>query len=50
VKDGATIASVPVVGPTFEHHFDSTGAGRYRLQLQRGSVVVALTSPIWLEP
>ncbi len=48
VRDGEPIASfaVPVGDSTFD--FRGTGPARYRLQLQRGEVIVALTSPIYL--
>jgi hypothetical protein len=47
--DGEEIDAVPVEPPGIEHRFRIVGAGRYRLQLQRGAVIVALTSPIYLE-
>lgn len=50
VKDGVTVRSVPVTSPAFTLEFSSTGPGRYRLQLQRGAVVVAVGTPIWLLP
>lgn len=50
LKDGVVIQTVPVVGKRLSLRFDSSGPGRYRLQLQRGAVIVALTSPIYLEP
>jgi hypothetical protein len=50
VRDGVTIRSAAVTSDAFTLHFPSTGAGRYRLQLQRGNVVVAVSTPIWLEP
>ena len=49
LKDGEEIAALPVRPPGLEQRFRAQGAGRYRLQLQRGAVVVALTSPIYLE-
>ena len=48
VKDGATIRTVPVTSGDFTLSFPSTGGGRYRLQLQRGSAVSAVSSPIYL--
>jgi hypothetical protein len=47
--DGEEIASFPVEAPGTDLRFHIQGEGRYRLQLQRGDVIVALTSPIWLE-
>ncbi|MEW6268930.1 MAG: CehA/McbA family metallohydrolase [Thermodesulfobacteriota bacterium] len=50
LRDGEVIESFPVDGPEATFALRVAGAARYRLQLQRGDVVVALTSPIWLEP
>jgi hypothetical protein len=47
--DGEEIASFPVEAPGTDLRFYVQGEGRYRLQLQRGAVIVALTSPIYLE-
>lgn len=49
LRDGEEIAALPVRPPGLEQQFRVQGTGRYRLQLQRGAVVVALTSPIYLE-
>jgi len=49
VKDGLPIRTVPVTGDGFTTTFSSTGPGRYRLQLQRGSAIEAVTSPIYME-
>jgi hypothetical protein len=48
VKDGEVIESVEIGGSEVEHRFTAVEPGRYRLQLQRGAVIVALTSPIYL--
>jgi hypothetical protein len=50
VRDGVTIRSEVVTSSQFTLRFPSTGPGRYRLQLQRGNVVVAVSTPIWLAP
>jgi hypothetical protein len=50
VKDGQTILTVPVTSNDFTFSFPSVGAGRYRLQLQRGSAIDALCTPIFLKP
>jgi hypothetical protein len=51
VKDGsAPVLSVPVPDDDFEVSFPSVGTGRYRLQLQRGQTIEAVSSPIYLEP
>jgi hypothetical protein len=50
LKDGEPLLSVPVTGDDFSFDFPETGAGRYRLQLQRESAIEAVSSPIWVEP
>jgi hypothetical protein len=50
VKDGSPIQTVPVDGEDFRHRFDASSPGRYRLQLQRGSTIESVSTPIWLEP
>ena len=49
LRDGEVVqeASVTTTDQTFR--FSATSPARYRLQLMRGEVIVALTSPIWLE-
>jgi hypothetical protein len=49
-QDGEPIATVPVSSDDFTHTFTATEPGHYRLQLQRGSTIEALTNPITLEP
>ncbi len=49
VKDGKPFRTVPVTGDDFTYRFRSAGAGRYRLQLQRGTTIEALSSPIYVE-
>jgi hypothetical protein len=49
VEDGIVVDSVPVRGSEFEHRFRGTAPHRYRLQLERGDLVVGVTSPIYLE-
>ncbi len=49
VKDGEPIVGVPVTSGDFVLPFESTGPGRYRLQLQRSTRIEALSSPIYLE-
>jgi hypothetical protein len=49
-KDREPIHVVPVTGSDFKFRFGSQGPGRYRIQVQRGSAIEGLTSPIWLEP
>ena len=48
LKDGARIAEVPVTSDDFRYRFRSTGRGGYRIQLERGAAVEALTNPITL--
>jgi len=48
-KDGTqAVGPVPVTSGDFTFPFPSLGPGRYRLQLQRGTAIDALTSPIYL--
>ncbi len=48
MRDGAEIASRSVPNGDFTYEFDGDGAGDYRLQLQRGTAIDALTNPITL--
>jgi hypothetical protein len=50
VKDGATVARVPVTSDRFTHRFEGNGSGRWRLQLMRGALIDTVSSPIWVEP
>ena len=50
VKDGVTIATVPVTSDDFVYRFAGRGSGRWRLQLMRGSLIDTVSSPIWIEP
>ena len=50
LRNGEVFRSVTVSGADFATSFDSAGPGRYRLQLQRGSTIDTVTSPIYLEP
>jgi len=50
IKDGVPFAAFPVTGDRFETTFQSDGPGRYRLQLQRGSTIEGVSSPIYVEP
>lgn len=49
LRDGAVVQEVPVTSSDQTFRFEATSGARYRLQLMRGEVIVALTSPIWLE-
>ena len=49
LKDGAIVASEDVAAPASEHTLATSGPGRYRLQLQRGDEILALTSPMYLK-
>ena len=46
-RDGEAWRSIPVSGNAFVTEFDSAGPGRYRLQLQRGSTIESVSSPIY---
>lgn len=50
LKDGAPVLTVPVQGSDFSFSTRFEEPGDYRLQLQRGSAIEALTNPINLEP
>jgi hypothetical protein len=48
MRDGSRIATVPVTGADFTHEMKVSGSGDYRLQVQRGGAVEALSTPIRL--
>ncbi|HEX5910093.1 MAG TPA: CehA/McbA family metallohydrolase, partial [Thermoleophilaceae bacterium] len=48
VKDGNVIRAVPLSGPAATVDFDSTGPGYYRLQVNEGQFVSAVSSPIYV--
>jgi hypothetical protein len=50
VANGKTIKTVPVTSDDFTYSFLQGGAGHWRLQLMNGSLVEAVSSPIWVEP
>jgi hypothetical protein len=50
VKNGRTVATVPVTSERFTHRFRGSGRGRWRLQLMRGPLIDTVSSPIWIEP
>ncbi len=49
LRDGDVVAEFPVTAADQSFSFAATAPARYRLQLMRGAVIVALTSPIYLE-
>jgi hypothetical protein len=49
LKDGRPFRAVPVTGRDLTYRFSSAGPGRYRLQLERGTTIEALSSPIYVE-
>lgn len=49
-RNGQPISTLPVSGNDFSTSFDATQPGRYRLQLERGSTIDTVSSPIYLEP
>ena len=49
-RNGDEFTSFPVAGQDFSTSFSSAGPGRYRLQVQRGSTIETVSSPIYLEP
>lgn len=48
LKDGLPMLAAPITSDDFSFPFASTGAGRYRLQVQRDSAIEAVSSPIWV--
>ncbi len=46
VKDGVTVATVPVADDDFVHRFEGSGSGHWRVQVNRGTIVDTVTSPI----
>jgi hypothetical protein len=50
LKDGAPLLALPITSDDFSFDFPSVGSGRYRLQVQRGSAIEAVSSPIYLDP
>ena len=48
VRNGATIATVPVTSDDFVYRFGGVDKGAWRLQVMRGSLVQDVSSPIWL--
>lgn len=50
LKDGIPIDATAVTSDDFTYTFEGSEAGDYRLQLQRGTAVEALTNPITLQP
>src|SRR5918999_3236852 len=48
LRDGDVIQTMPVTGPSFTHTFVASQPGEYRIQVQRGTVVDALSNPIGL--
>jgi hypothetical protein len=50
LRDGLPFLVVPVLSDEFEVPFPGVLPGRYRLQLQRGTTIEAVSSPIYLEP
>ncbi len=49
-KDGMPIDATAVTSADFTYTFDGNEPGNYRLQLQRGTAIEALTNPITLRP
>ena len=49
-RNGAAFRTFAVAGEDFSTTLESDGPGRYRLQVQRGSTIGTVSSPIYLEP
>jgi hypothetical protein len=50
VKDGVTIQTATVTSDEFTLSFTVSEHGRYRLQVQQGSAIEVVSSPIYFEP
>ena len=50
LRDGLPLLAVPIVQDDQTVSFPGLVPGRYRLQLQRGTTIEAVSSPIYLEP
>jgi hypothetical protein len=48
LRDGTVIDTIPVTGEDFRHSFEASEPGEYRIQVQRGSTIDALSNPIGL--
>jgi hypothetical protein len=49
-RDGVEVSRLPVTGERQTFRLRTTGPGRWGLQLERGRLVVAVTTPIWVTP
>lgn len=49
-RNGAAFRTFAITGDDFSASFDTADPGRYRLQVQRGSNIDTVSSPIYLEP
>ena len=47
-RDGIDVQRLAVTSPDQTFRLRATGPGRWGLQLQRGRLIVALTTPIWV--
>jgi len=50
MRNGEEYRSVPVTSDEFTYEFPAEGPGHYRLQLQRGSAIEAVSNPISVVP
>jgi hypothetical protein len=48
LRDARTVTTVPVGSDDFEHEMEVSGEGDYRIQVNRGNAVDALTTPVRL--
>jgi hypothetical protein len=49
-RDGVEVSRLPVTSERQTFRLQATGPGRWGLQLERGRLVVAVTTPIWVTP
>jgi hypothetical protein len=47
-RDGVEVRRLPVTSPDQTFRLRASGPGRWGLQLERGRLIVALTTPIWV--
>jgi hypothetical protein len=50
VKDGVALQTATVTSDDFTLPFTASEHGRYRLQVQQGSAIEVVSSPIYFEP
>jgi hypothetical protein len=49
-RNGVDVQRYPVTSPDQTFKLRASGPGRWGLVLERGRLIVALTTPIWVQP